>query len=267
MRAIDIFFGAVIVVFISFSCKNSTLDPELLGSNCRLSEFTLYGISYTFQYDSQNLPTVMSRVRGIGAGYSTLFFEYKDKKLVAIFVEINGNKYPDVKFEYQKNNLTSIQHFTTYQTNFQDTAVVVKPTERVDFHYTSGKKPAGLIDWFPDERGMLYKRYESVFEYDSKGNLVRERRHFFAQDKVLEADYLYEYFYDEKPNSRRLLHSVFFHGMESVPMVFSSNNMNRKKIGYEGTTFLDQTFSLTYNLSGNLTADNYQYLDMKWICE
>lgn len=267
MRACTILFGVVLTVFTTFSCKTETPGDELLLTNCKLAEFTQSGISYAFKYDSRNLPTVMSRVRGGGPGYPTLFFEYKDEKLWTILVEIKGNKYPKTKFEYQNNNLSRIQNFDAYLTDHTRTTINVTLNESIDFRYTSGNKPTGLTRWFPDEKGQLYKSHESVFEYDSNGNLVLERMHVFARQNVLEADYLYEYFYDEKPNTRRLLHNFFFSGMESAPLVFSTNNMNRLTIAYDGKTFRNQAFSLAYDPSGNVTADTYQYSDIAWTCE
>lgn len=267
MRAYNILFCVVLIVFTTFSCKKQTPDDELLLINCKLAEFTQYGISYAFGYDSQNRPSVMSRVRGGGPGYRTLFFEYKDEKLWTIFMEIDGNKYPKTKFEYQNNNLRRIQHFNTYSTDFTDTTINATLNESIEFRYTSGNKPAGLTRWFTDEQGQLYKSHESVFEYDLNGNLVREKMHIFARQNVLEADYLYKYFYDEKPNTRRPLHHFFFAGMQSAPVVFSTNNMNRLTIDHDGKTFRDQTFNLVYDPSGNINADTYQYSGIEWICE
>jgi hypothetical protein len=267
MRTCKILFGLVLVIITTCSCKKQTLGDELLLTNCKLAEFTQYGISYAFEYDSQNLPTVMSRVRGGGPGYSMLFFEYKDNKLWTIYGEINGNKYPRTKFEYQSNNLSSIQIFNGSPKDYTGTTIDVILKESIDFRYTSGNKPTGLTRWFTDERGQLYKSHESVFEYHSNGNLVKERMHVFARQNVLEADYLYEYFYDEKPNTRRPLHNFFFSGVESAPLVFSTNNMKRLTITYDGKTFRDQAFILAYDPNGNVIADTYQYFDIKWACE
>lgn len=267
MRTYNIFFGVMLAVFITFSCKKQIPDDELLLKNCKLAEFTQLGISYAFKYDSQNLPTVMSRVSGGGPGYPTLFFEYKNEKLWTIFVEINGNKYPKTKFEYQNNNLSRIQNFSTSSKDYTDPTITLTVNESIDFRYTSGNKPTGLTHWFSDENGQLYKSHESVLLYDLNGNLASERMHIFARQYVSEADYLYEYFYDEKPNTRRTLHNFFFSGMESAPLVFSTNNMNRLTIAYDGKTLRDQTFNLTYDPSGNVTADTYQYSDIEWACE
>jgi hypothetical protein len=267
MRACYIFFGVVLAVFTTISCKKQTPGEEVLLIPCKLVAFTQYGISYAFKYDSLNLPTVMSRVRGGGPGHPRLFFEYKDEKLWTIFAEIDGNKYPKTKFEYQNNRLSRIQHFDASFTGPIGTPINVALNESIDFRYTSGPKPAGLIRWFPNEQGQLYKSHESAFEYDSNGNLVRERMHVFARQNVLEADYLYTYFYDEKQNTRRPLHNFFFSGVESAPLVFSTNNMNRLKIDYEGKAFREQTFNLAYDPGGNVTADAYQYSNIEWTCE
>ncbi|WP_254562863.1 hypothetical protein [Dyadobacter diqingensis] len=267
MRACNILFGVVFAVFSTFSCKKRTPGDEILSISCKLEEFTHFGISYAFKYDSGNRPTTMSRVRGGGPGYPTLFFEYKDEKLRVIFVEINGNKYPKTKFEYQNNNLSRVQNFDAYLTDYTSTTINVTLNESIDFRYTSGNKPTGLTRWFSDEKRQLYKSHESVFEYDSNGNLVRERMHVFARQNVFEADYLYEYFYDEKPNTRRSLHNFFFSGMESAPLVFSTNNMNRLRVTYDSKTFRDQAFNLVYDPSGNITTDTYQYSGIKWTCE
>lgn len=266
LRAGSSLFSVVFLVFITLSCKKQTPIEEMLSKNCGLVEFTQLGISYAFEYDSRNLPSVMSRVRGGGPGYPTLFFEYKDEKLSTILIEINGSKYPETKFEYQNNNLSRIHKFDAYRTVYT-TIVNVKLSEIIDFLYTSGDKPTGIIRWFPDEKGQLYKSHESVFEYDAKGNLVSERMHVFARQNVQEADYRYEYFYDKELNTRRPLHYFFFSGMESAPLVFSTNNMNRLTIAYDGKTFRDQTFSLAYDPSGNVITDSYQYSDIKWTCE
>lgn len=265
-RTCSFLFSVAVLVFTVLSCKKQIPDDEQLLANCKLAEFTQFGISYAFEYDSRNRPTSMSRVRGGGAGYDPLFFEYSDERLSTILIEVKGNKYPKTKFEYQNNKLSSIQNFDVARKDFTSTAVNVTLTESVDFQYTSGNKPTGLTRWLPDEKGQLYKSHESVLEYNSNGNLVKETMHLFTQQTALEADYLYEYFYDEKPNTRRPLHMYFFYGMESVPLLFSTNNMNRLKITYNGQTIRDQTLDLAYDPDGNVTSDTYQYADIKWIC-
>lgn len=267
MRACHILLCIALAVFTTFSCKQQTPDEELSHTTCKLAGFTQSGITYAFAYDAQNLPAVMSRVRGGGAGYPTLLFEHKDERLWTIFVEINGNKYPKTKFEYQNKNLSRIQNFNASFTAHTGTDIDVKLYESIDFRYTSGNKPAGLTRWLADQDGQLYKSHESAFEYDANGNLVRERMHVFARQSVQEADYLYAYFYDEKPNTRRPLHNFFFSGIESPPLVFSTNNMNRLTIAYDGKIFRDQAFKLAYDPSGNITADSYQYADIEWTCE
>lgn len=266
MRVFNILFAILFLACITLSCKRPTPVEEVLSKNCRLNEFTQFGVSYAFEYDSRNLPTVMSRVNGGGPGYTTLFFDYKDERLSTIAMEINGSKYPKTKFEYQDNNLIRIQNFDAERT-VNGTAVNVELKESIDFLYDFGDKPTGLIRWFVDEKGQLYKSHESIFKYDANNNLVSERMHVFARQNVLEADYLYEYFYDEKPNTRRPLHYIFFFGMESAPSMFSANNMKRLTIAYDGKTFRNQTFGLAYDSNGNVIDDAYQYSNIKWTCE
>ncbi len=265
MRVYKILFGTILLACITLSCKKKSPVEEVLSKNCKLAEFTQSGISYAFEYDSRSQPIVMSRVRGGGPGYPTLFFEYKSERLSTIFIEINGVKYPKTKFEYQNNNLIRIQNFDAERT-INSTTVNVELKESIDFQYNSSDKPNGLIRWFADGKGQLYKSHESIFQYDANSNLVSERMHVLARQNILEADYLYEYFYDEKPNTRRPLHYFFFFGMESAPSMFSTNNMKRLTIDYGGKTFRDRTFSLAYDSNGNVTDDAYQYSDIKWAC-
>ena len=265
MRASNILFCTIFLACITSACKRKSPVEEVLSKNCRLAGFTQLGISYAFEYDSRNLPTIMSRVAGGGPGYTTLFFDYESERLSTIFIEINGIKYPKTKFEYQNGNLIRIQNFDAERT-VNSTVVHVELKESIDFKYNSGDKPTGLIRSFADGKGQLYKSHESIFQYDANSNLVSERMHVFARQNVLEADYVYEYFYDEKPNTRRPLHYFFFFVMESAPSMFSTNNMKRLTIAYGGKTFRDQKFSLAYDPNGNVTDDAYQYSDIKWIC-
>ena len=257
----------IIIAFIGFSCKKSQPLVEENVIPCEMREFTEFGRTYSLEYDANRLPTKTFLKGGsVNPVYQT--FEYTNGVLTSIHrVDLEGVSYPEAKFEYKNGVLNLIRKFDGTRYDFTDPTYYIKEIERIEFKYSSQKSPSLLIRWLSDEKGEFFKSHESEFEYSTAGNLVTEKMHTFARQNVIEADYLYEYFYDNKPNTQKHLNSLFLSATDSPPKLFSSNNLNRIKLTYESKLIRDEKLKLTYDTEGNVVDDGYRYSKIIWNCK
>lgn len=262
----------IILILLNSSCKEPKLteekNDELFSSNCRVSRFTEFERNYSFEYDSQGLPTKIYLTNG-GEGLLYQTLGYKNRSISTIHrIGWNGSSHPESNFEYDnEGRLNLIRKFDSVRRNFSDTTVYTKEIERIEFKYESQHRPSSLTRWLVDQQGQFFKSHESVFEYDNEGNLVIEKMHVFPGLYASEADYLYEYFYDENPNSQRQLNYLFFSANDSPPKLFSTNNLNRIRLSYDNKLIKDGPFKLVYDSDGNIINDGYRYSGIKWVCE
>lgn len=270
-RLSRLFLLAIAFISVNTSCKKPqppAKETEVPAENCHLDKFTEFERTYSFEYDANGLPVKLFRIVG---GFDPVLyrrFEYAAGKLTVMHaVTLEGFSFPATTYEYNGDRLTTIEMFDGRSRDVLDPNIEVKLAERIEFGYGSNANPASLTRLFPDDNGVLYKSHHSEFEYDAAGNLTVEKRHAFARPNVNEADYVFEYFYDDKPNTQKQLNHLFFSATDFPASGFSRNNMNRIRLSHDGNLIRDQLLKVAYTPEGNVITDGYRYSGMTWTCK
>lgn len=269
MRAFKVLVHLLVVLYISSSCKEPKPVPaEIPARDCNVATFTESKRNYSFEYDSNGFPLKVFRII---KGFDPVLdhrFEFLEGELNTIYrVDLEGASFPETKLEYNNGLLRLIRTFEGHRQSVVDTVFEIMERERIEFRYEATDKPAALTHWHADGNGGFLKSHESIFEYNAAGNLTVERRHDYATANMPAADFVYEYFYDDKPNTQKQLNYLFFNAAESPARLFSTNNLNRLAISYNGAVFREQAFKLVYNSKDNVVSDNSRFTDITWTCK
>jgi len=261
----------VTIYIVVLGCKKEEAPgPQKFGyttTDCRLAS---WGMFFS-KYDSNNqlteiyknefyFPTAPAKL------YRTL--EYENGELKRVIVPKFEPKEPiqeprdawtEVEYEYGQYGVKTIRKFA-YE-GIRNGKIARIETDRQEFKYDNSHKTVEVLTYtyYSIEVDDLRVRGKSTFEYDSKGNLFKEISESIIDGNV-ESTFLIKYYYDDYPNTSKVLNYITDFDYILAPKILSANNPIR--VEYPGQVLdLNLTYDDHYNITGNSPAT------IKWDCK
>ncbi len=261
----------VIICIAVVGCKKEEApNPENFGyltTGCRLAS---WGMFFS-KYDSDNrLTEIYNNVFYFPATpatelYRTLEYENGELKRIIVpkfepkeVIQERREAWTEVEYEYGQYGVTTIRKFG-YE-GMRNGKIARIETSRHEFKYNNSRKPVELLTYayYSREVDYLRVRGKRTFEYDSKGNLSNEISESIIDGKV-ESTLPIKYYYDDYPNTTKVLNFIDFDYIEAHK-IFSTNNPIR--VEYPGQVI---DFNLTYDDHRNVIGKSPEMI--KWDCK
>jgi hypothetical protein len=224
------------------------------------------------KYDSDNqLTEIYQKVYYFPATpatelYRTLEYENGELKRVIVpkfepkeSIQEPRDAWTEVEYEYGQYGVTTIRKFA-YE-GIRNGKIARIETDRKEFKYDNSRKTVEVLTYtyYSREVDDLRVRGKNTFEYDSKGNLFKDISESIIDGKV-ESTFLMKYYYDDYPNTTKVLNYITDFDYISAPKILSTNNPIR--IEYSGQVLdLNHTYDDHYNITGDSLAT------IKWDCK
>lgn len=246
--------------------------------DCRVERFYPFGqrnYHYFAHYGAEGHITGVSFVKDPNAELMYQF-EFNNQRLVNITKHIIGKDYQAFKYEYGINGIELIRRYEpdlTYY-NLEHSPSNFEYNREVNqskYIYGKAGKPSSMVlsstrkDTLTNTVTMT-PIFSYDYEYDERGNLVKEICYQPDNDKKMQVWSTLYHYYDNKPNTLKPLHYLFYNVSYSAPYMFSENNkIGTKEVrnyGYE----TEKNYPVEYDSNGNVTKDGLLFSDIKWQC-
>lgn len=263
----------IVITYIAvMGCKKEEV-PSLknfgyLTTDCRLAS---WGMFFS-KYDSNNqLTEICKNVFYFPATpatelYRTLEYENGELKRIIIpkfepkeVIQEPREAWTEVEYEYGQYGVTTIRKFG-YE-GIRNGKIACIETDRHEFKYNNSRKPVEMLTYtyYNREVDDLRVRGRRTFEYDSKGNLSKEFSESIIDGKVKSTS-LNKYYYDDYPNTSKMLNYFIDFNYISVPKIFSTNNPIR--VEYPGQVIdINRTYDDHHDVTGSYPET------IKWDCK
>ncbi|CAG5074758.1 hypothetical protein DYBT9623_05446 [Dyadobacter sp. CECT 9623] len=258
----------IITALIILGCKKDT-DPDRQIERCKLASYLINGYPTHIIYDEDGFLLSRNDIN-------------PDKKGIICDQDIKGNlsrvlNHSDLilgdtliaDYVYVEGNLQTLRYYDRqYDINGGPSK---KQILTCNFYYGKSEKPDSMqvIKSRVDSSGNEYP-YEPTridrFSYDNNGNLTKQeivKQELNGRFMLASINY---HTYDSKPNYLKKMKQIYFFIDQSIPYMFSKNNLLSTRREVPGKLTSEISYKVIYD--GDMVKnDGMGFSEMKWSCE
>ncbi len=270
---------AILFACLTIGCKNEDIPKQstFFETDCRIKQFyhqNRFNSYYFVHYNSEGLPRSTSNINSSDAEMS-YYYKFENQQLSTISQRIFGKEYLVYKYEYGIEGLNLIRRYELE--SFYDIdgtqSQVVKSYEvnQIRFKYGKSGKPSSMTlssvkNDTINNTSILTDMFTSDFEYDERGNLVKEINYAPDNNKKMQVSTINYHKYDTQINSLKPLHYLLFEVFYSAPYMFSKNNKIATQTTNPFETRPEIKYDIRYDPAGYVTKDGLIFSQMVWQC-